>query len=85
MARTSPHAPSLYAATAPPFPDLPRLDGRLTADVCILGAGLTGLSTAIELAEAGLKVIVLESKRVGWGASGRSGGQAIFGFSCDQS
>ena len=74
-----------YAATAPPFPQLPRLEGRLTADVCILGGGLTGLSTAIELAEAGFRVVVLEGQRVGWGASGRSGGQAIFGFSCDQS
>jgi gamma-glutamylputrescine oxidase len=85
MTAASPHAPSLYAATAPPFPDQPRLEGKISADVCILGAGLTGLSTAIELAEAGLKVVVLEGKRVGWGASGRSGGQAIFGFSCDQS
>ncbi|MFA6987366.1 MAG: FAD-dependent oxidoreductase [Arenimonas sp.] len=74
-----------YEATATPLPQQPRLEGRHTADVCILGAGLTGLSTAIELAEAGLSVVVLEGRRVGWGASGRSGGQAIFGYSCDQS
>jgi gamma-glutamylputrescine oxidase len=85
MAETSPPASSLYQATAPALPAQPRLDARLSADVCILGAGLTGLSTAIELAEAGLSVIVLESHQVGWGASGRSGGQAIFGFGCDQS
>jgi gamma-glutamylputrescine oxidase len=60
------------------------LAGTQRADVCILGAGITGLSTAIELARAGLSVIVLEAKRVAWGASGRSGGQAIFGFGCDQ-
>ena len=76
---------SYYAATAQPAPEHPRLEGRVEADVCILGAGLTGLSAAIELAEAGYRVVVLEARRVGWGASGRSGGQVIFGYSCDQS
>ncbi len=74
-----------YAATAPELQGQGRLEGRLVADVCILGAGLTGLSTAIELAQAGLSVVVLEAASVGFGASGRSGGQAIFGFACDQS
>ena len=74
-----------YAATALDLPPQPRLEGPLRADVCILGAGLTGLSAAIELAEAGLDVVVIEARRVAWGASGRSGGQAIFGFGCDQS
>ncbi|HWR95280.1 MAG TPA: FAD-binding oxidoreductase [Arenimonas sp.] len=78
------HVRSWYAASAPDFPAQPVLQGSHSADVCILGAGITGLSTAIELAEAGYKVIVLEAQRVGWGASGRSGGQAIFGFGCDQ-
>lgn len=67
------------------FPAQPQLEGSQRADVCILGAGLTGLSTAIELAGAGLNVVILEGQRVGWGASGRNGGQAIFGFGCDQS
>ena len=75
---------SWYAASAPEFPAQPELQGAQSADVCILGAGITGLSTAIELAEAGFSVIVLEARRVAWGASGRSGGQAIFGFGCDQ-
>ncbi len=79
------HVRSWYAASAPDFPAQATLEGTLQADVCILGAGITGLSTAIELAEAGLSVVVLEAQRVGWGASGRSGGQAIFGFGCDQS
>jgi gamma-glutamylputrescine oxidase len=80
----SEHIRSWYAASAPAFPRQPALAGTQRADVCILGAGITGLSTAIELARAGLSVIVLEAKRVAWGASGRSGGQAIFGFGCDQ-
>lgn len=84
MAGTS-HVRSWYAASVPAFPAQPTLEGVLQADVCILGAGITGLSTAIELAEAGLSVVVLEAHQVGWGASGRSGGQAIFGFGCDQS
>lgn len=83
MSRSA-HVNSWYAASAPAFPAQPALQGVHSADVCILGAGITGLSTAIELAEAGFKVIVLEAQRVGWGASGRSGGQAIFGFGCDQ-
>ncbi len=56
------------------------LTKNLDADVCIIGAGFTGLSAAIELAEQGKSVIVLEGARVGFGASGRSGGQAISGF-----
>jgi gamma-glutamylputrescine oxidase len=79
------HAPSWYAASVESPPPSAPLSGALSADVCILGAGLTGLSTAIELAEAGYSVIVLEARRIGWGASGRSGGQAIFGYGCDQS
>jgi gamma-glutamylputrescine oxidase len=76
---------SYYTLSTPPFPAQPALEGRLRADVCILGAGLTGLSTAIELAQAGYQVVVLEAERIGWGASGRNGGQAIFGYGCDQS
>ena len=57
------------------------LKGSLETDVCIIGAGFTGLSTAIFLAERGFRVIVLEGAKVGWGASGRNGGQAINGFS----
>jgi gamma-glutamylputrescine oxidase len=61
------------------------LQGAERADVAILGAGFTGLSAAIELAQRGFSVVVLEASRVGSGASGRNGGQAIFGFGCDQS
>lgn len=78
-------APTAYEDSAAPLPALPPLSGRVQADVAILGAGFTGLSAAIELAQAGLSVVVLEAVAVGAGASGRNGGQAIFGYSCDQS
>jgi gamma-glutamylputrescine oxidase len=82
---THAYVPSYYTATAQMLPEQSALLGSERADVAILGAGFTGLSAAIELAQAGYKVIVLEAERIGWGASGRSGGQAIFGYSCDQS
>lgn len=78
------YPPSWYAASATHLPEQPTLQGRIDADVCILGAGYTGLSAALELAEAGYKVVVLEAERIGWGASGRNGGQAIAGFSCGE-
>jgi gamma-glutamylputrescine oxidase len=81
----NPYVPSYYTASATPLPQQPAFAGSDHCDVAILGAGLTGLSAAIELAQQGRKVIVLEAERIGWGASGRSGGQAIFGYSCDQS
>jgi gamma-glutamylputrescine oxidase len=80
------YPPSWYAASATPLPRQPALQGRLEdVDVCILGAGYTGLSAALELAEAGYRVVVLEAERIGWGASGRNGGQAIVGYGCEQS
>lgn len=59
------------------------LQENLQVDVVIVGAGYTGLYTALNLAEAGKKVAIIEASRVGWGASGRNGGQIIPGFSCD--
>jgi gamma-glutamylputrescine oxidase len=76
----TPHAPSYYAATANPFPAQPVLQGDLSADVVVVGGGYTGLSAALHAAEAGLTVILLEGKRIGWGASGRNGGQMIPGM-----
>lgn len=78
-------ARSWYADDAPAGTAQPALAGEQRADVAIVGAGLTGLSAALELAARGLKVIVLEAQSVGWGASGRSGGQLIFGYGCEQS
>jgi gamma-glutamylputrescine oxidase len=75
------HAPSYYAATAHAAPERPRLEGETATDVCIIGAGFTGISAGLELAERGFKVVVLEGARVGWGASGRNGGQIVNGYS----
>ena len=75
------HTDSYYAATANHRSDYPSLAGSTTADVCIVGAGFTGISSALTLAERGYSVAVLEANRVGWGASGRNGGQMINGVS----
>ncbi len=77
------HVQSYYAASALPQPERPPLQGSTEADVCIVGAGYTGLNTALHLAEAGFKVVVLEAARVGWGASGRNGGQIVHSYSRD--
>lgn len=77
-------AKSYYQASAHPFPRQPRLAGDLDADICVIGAGFTGLSAGLELAEAGYKVVILEAREVGYGASGRNGGQICTGFSPGQ-
>ena len=71
---------SYYAASANPAPERPRLQGSVDTDVCVIGAGYSGLSTALHLAEKGYKVTVIEGARVGWGASGRNGGQIVNGL-----
>ncbi|WP_417457345.1 NAD(P)/FAD-dependent oxidoreductase [Kordiimonas sp.] len=75
------HTGSYYAATANSAPARPKLTGDIETDVCIVGAGFTGIVTGLTLAELGYKVVILESAKVGWGASGRNGGQIINGFS----
>lgn len=77
------HAASWYAATANPAPERPALDGEITCDVCVVGGGFTGTSAALHLAERGLSVVVLEAVRVGYGASGRNGGQIVNSYSRD--
>jgi len=78
------HVKSYYAATAHRAPEPAALAGDVTADVCVIGGGLAGCSTALHLAERGYSVVLLEANRVGWGASGRNGGQTIFGFASNQ-
>jgi gamma-glutamylputrescine oxidase len=69
------HVRSYYAATANDLRERPGLDGEIRADVCVIGGGFTGLSAALHLAEHGYQVVLLEAERLGWGASGRNGGQ----------
>src|SRR5580765_6928674 len=74
------HIDSYYSRTANPSPVRPTLDGEIETDVCIVGGGPAGLSTALSLAERGKSVVVLEARRVAWGASGRNGGFVGAGF-----
>ena len=78
------YPPSYYAATATPFAAQPILHGQVQADVCIIGGGYTGLSAALHLAERGYSVVLLEAHRLGFGASGRNGGQVGSGQRQDQ-
>lgn len=75
---------SYYEASAVREAPEPPLQGAVRADVVVVGGGFAGLSAAIELADRGLQVVVLEADRVGFGASGRNGGQAIVGYACGQ-
>lgn len=71
---------SYYAATAHTFADAPALAGDMETDVVVIGGGVTGLSTALHAAERGYSVALLEAGKIGWGASGRNGGQIIPGW-----
>jgi len=75
------HVRSFYAATANDRTRYPRLQGAHRADVCIVGGGFSGVASALTLAERGYSVVLLEANRIGWGASGRNGGQMIAGIS----
>ena len=75
------HTESYYAATASERTAYPLLEGGKSVDVCVVGAGFTGVSTALDLAERGYSVALVEANRVGWGASGRNGGHLISGIS----
>jgi gamma-glutamylputrescine oxidase len=77
------HVASWYAATANDKRVRTPLDQSVEADVCIVGAGFTGVSAALELVEKGMSVVVLEAERIGFGASGRNGGQIVNGYSRD--
>jgi gamma-glutamylputrescine oxidase len=72
-------ADSWYAATAHAAPPRPALCGSRQADVCVIGGGYTGLSAALHLAGRGYRVVLLEAEQVGWGASGRNGGEVLTG------
>ncbi len=75
------HTGSYYAASVNDITDYPPLAGGISTEICVVGGGFTGVSTALTLAERGYKVVLLEGNRIGWGASGRNGGQIINGIS----
>ena len=82
--RDGEHPPSWYAATAAPPPAQAPLRGDVRADACVIGAGFTGLSAALHLAQRGLETVVIDAHRMGFGASGRNGGQLGSGQRRDQ-
>jgi gamma-glutamylputrescine oxidase len=75
---------SFYLVSTPLPPATPPLEGQVDADVCVVGGGIAGCSAALSLAERGYRVVLLEARHLGWGASGRSGGQVIFGVAAEQ-
>ncbi|AYC31584.1 FAD-binding oxidoreductase [Pseudomonas cavernae] len=77
-------APSYYSATLKHETDYPALQGEVSVDVAIIGGGFTGVASAVELAERGLKVALIETHKIGWGASGRNGGQVTSSLSGDE-
>lgn len=81
--RSQPFPSSLWHATATPVDTSPALTEPVTTDVLVIGAGFTGLSTALHLAELGVQTCVVEASQPGWGASGRNGGQVIPGLKYD--
>ena len=76
-----PHVKSYYAATANDRTRYTPLEGIVSADICVVGGGFSGVATALTLAERGYSVALVEANRIGWGASGRNGGQMIAGIS----
>jgi gamma-glutamylputrescine oxidase len=74
-----------YLASTPPLEPFAPLAGETRADVCVIGGGISGVSAALHLRERGMSVTLLEAKYLGFGGSGRSGGQSIFGYACEQS
>src|SRR5579863_3656143 len=81
--QTADYVASYYRDSAPLPPATAPLRGRERADVCVVGGGIAGCSAALALAERGYRVLLLEARRIGWGASGRSGGQVIYGLAAE--
>src|SRR3990167_6469313 len=75
--------PSYYSASLNEETDYPTLQGEVSVDVVIIGGGFTGVASAVELAERGLKVAIVEANKIGWGATGRNGGQVTGSLSGD--
>ena len=77
------HTTSYYAASINKVTDYPQLKGHQTTDICIVGGGFSGISAGLHLSELGYEVTIIEANKIGWGASGRAGGEIIGGFSGD--
>ena len=77
------HTDSYYAASAPAAADYPSLEANIETETCVIGGGFAGLTAASELARQGRGVVLLEARRIGWGASGRNGGFVSPGYSGD--
>lgn len=77
---TTEHTGSYYAASVTEPTQYPTLKGNISVDVCVIGGGFSGVNTALELSERGYKVALIEANRIGWGATGRNGGQIIGGI-----
>lgn len=75
---------SYYTASLNDTTQYPTLQGQVSVDVVIIGGGFTGVASAVELAERGLKVAIVDTHRIGWGASGRNGGQVTGSLSGDE-
>ncbi len=84
MTLTEQNIRNYYAASAPAEPARAPLAGEVSCDVAVVGGGIAGCSAALHLAERGYRVVLLEAEQVGFGASGRSGAQLIFGYACGQ-
>ncbi|MDO7634643.1 MAG: FAD-binding oxidoreductase, partial [Porticoccaceae bacterium] len=72
---SSEHPDSYYTSSRTYHQTYPTLHASIEADICVIGGGFSGVNTALELVERGFKVVLLEAYRIGWGASGRNGGQ----------
>lgn len=81
MSKFSPFETTLWYVTAAPAPETTTLVGRKQADVCVVGAGFTGLTTALELAKQGVRVVLVEAQEAGFGGSGRNAGHCTPTFS----
>ena len=77
------HTNSYYANSIKEETNYPVLDEELTTDICIVGGGFSGVSAGLHLSELGYKVVIIEANKIGWGATGRNGGEIIGGFSGD--
>ena len=82
--RPPPYVETYYTASTQLLPAAPPLQGSVRTDICVVGGGIAGCSAALALAERGYRVVLLEAARLGWGASGRSGGQVLYGTALDQ-